>query len=157
MENVNYFAILREFNQEILKPINAKCLIVGSMALHALGVTEAEPKDIDIEVEIASYNDRNIFKALALASGNDFFKKAATDVESYMENVTWENKPYIFKWKEVVFNVWVVKEFSHEYIHWERDMYMAKPMSVIKKKMAYKREKDRAFMKDLIGKLIKLI
>ncbi len=150
-------SVLNRFVGEILNPIEADFMIVGSTALYILGITENTPKDIDLEVKLKSNDDRNIFKALALQSGNEFFKKAATDVEYGMDNVTWVNKPYIFNWGGEVFNIWIVEDFSHKSIQLNTGYLVAEAMSVIKKKMAYKREKDRVFMKDLIAKLIELI
>ena len=72
-----------------------------------------------------------------------------SNAERLMDKVTWKHKPYIFKWGNRLINVWVVTEFSHTYIQLQNGICYAQVMSVIRKKIAYQRNKDRAFLVNL--------
>lgn len=72
-----------------------------------------------------------------------------SNAERLMDKVTWKHKPYIFKWGDRLINVWVVTEFSHTYIQLQNGICYAQVMSVIRKKIAYQRNKDRAFLVNL--------
>lgn len=105
---------LEEFRKKVLEPYGVKFLIVGSLALHKLGMEVDEPHDIDMEVICTPEQEQNIFK-----------------------------------WGDRLINVWVVTEFSHTYIQLSNGICYAQVMSVIRKKIAYQRNKDRAFLVNL--------
>jgi hypothetical protein len=72
-------------------------------------------------------------------------------------SVTWTHKPYLFQWGDVIINVWVVSEFSHEYVMFDNGIKFAKVMSVIRKKIAYQRNKDRAFLINLAYRFLGMV
>ena len=74
-----------------------------------------------------------------------------------MDKVTWTHKPYLFQWGDVIINVWVVSEFSHEYVTLDSGIKFAKVMSVIRKKIAYQRNKDRAFLINLAYRFLGMV
>lgn len=83
-------------------------IVVGSIALRALGVPlNREVHDIDIEV-IASERQERIFKEFADASGNHLHEQKETALRGF------EHKPYMFLCNGTQVNVWVSRErFSH--------------------------------------------
>lgn len=70
---------------------------------------------------------------------------------------SWKHKPYLFQWGDVIINVWVVSEFSHEYVTLDSGIKFAKVMSVIRKKIAYQRNKDRAFLINLAYRFLGMV
>lgn len=152
--------VLNDFIKSVLNPNNLDFMVVGSLALNNIGF-EVSPHDIDIEV-VCDKKQEKIFKILS-ESQNKYFHDVyskKSDAESRMENVTWTHKPYIFKWKGVEINVWIVTEFSHKDYYYnkifDKMIKFASPISVLKKKMAYKRNKDFLFMNDLVKKLLSI-
>ena len=83
-------------------------IVVGSIALRALGVPlNREVHDIDIEV-IASERQEQIFKEFADASGNHLHEQKETSLRGF------EHKPYMFICNGTQINVWVSRgKFSH--------------------------------------------
>jgi hypothetical protein len=83
-------------------------IIVGSIALRALGIPlNREVHDIDIEV-IANECQERIFKEFADASGNHLHEQKETALREF------EHKPYMFICNGTQVNVWVSRErFSH--------------------------------------------
>lgn len=142
------------FVNKVLKPQKADYLIVGSLALYRLGM-DVIPHDIDIEVKC---QNEETFKLLAQSQSNDFYENQyLSEAELRMEKVTWKHKPYVFKWQDTTINVWVVTEFSHEdIIILENGVKVAGAMSVIRKKMAYQREKDKAFCVNFASRFLTL-
>lgn len=150
---------LDSFVKTIIVPNDMKCLLVGSLALNMLGMELGEPHDIDMEVILKNPEQESILKTLSEASGNDFYKKKCESyecAENRMENVTWEHKPYIFTWKGVEINVWVVSEFSHNFITLQNEINVATVMSVVRKKVAYNRKKDIRFCSKMAKKFLSL-
>lgn len=80
-----------------------------------------------------------------------------SNAERRMDKVTWKHKPYLFQWGDVIINVWVVSEFSHEYVTLDSGIKFAKVMSVIRKKIAYQRNKDRAFLINLAYRFLGMV
>jgi hypothetical protein len=80
-----------------------------------------------------------------------------SNAERRMDKVTWTHKPYLFQWGDVIINVWVVSEFSHEYVTLDSGIKFAKVMSVIRKKIAYQRNKDRAFLINLAYRFLGMV
>lgn len=138
------------FRKSVLEAHGMDFLIVGSLALHELGMETAEPHDIDMEVKCTPEQEQNIFKLLSDSQKNTMYQMKEkedylSNAERRMDKVTWTHKPYLFQWGDVIINVWVVSEFSHEYVTLDSGIKFAKVMSVIRKKIAYQRNKDRAF------------
>jgi hypothetical protein len=145
---------LEEFRKQVLEPYGMKFLIVGSLALYKLGMEVDEPHDIDMEVICTPEQEKNIFKLLSDSQANNMYlmkehEDYHSNAERLMDKVTWKHKPYIFKWGDRLINVWVVTEFSHTYIQLSNGICYAQVMSVIRKKIAYQRNKDRAFLVNL--------
>lgn len=145
---------LEEFRKQVLEPCGMKFLIVGSLTLHKLGMEVDEPHDIDMEVICTPEQEKNVFQLLSDSQKNNMYQMKVqenyhSNAERLMDKVTWKHKPYIFKWGDRLINVWVVSEFSHEYVTLDSGIKFAKVMSVIRKKIAYQRNKDRAFLINL--------
>lgn len=139
--------------RELAKENHFDFIVTGSLALETLGLElNRSPKDIDVEVVLdENYHDtaNNVFKALADSYGSDFYKQK----ENYPSN--WENKPYIFKYKNVVFNVWVSREFTHKTFVYKDYIKYAGVSSVIREKMRLRRIKDYKDLNGIITNLLK--
>lgn len=150
---------LDSFVKTIVTPNNMKCLLVGSLALNMLGMEFEESHDIDMEVVLENPEQEHIFQVFCEACGNDFYKEKCDNyecAEKRMENVTWTHKPYIFTWKGVEINIWVVSKFSHEFITLNDGINVATVMSVVRKKVAYNRKKDIRFCSKMAQKFLSL-
>lgn len=131
---------------------NMPFIVVGSLALKVHGMPlKREPEDIDIEV-MCTPEKEVIFRALADAAGNDFYKMK----EMYPQDEGIEHKPYIFPFEGVVVNVWVVREFTHSTFVYKDYIRYAGVYSILRKKMRYKRLKDYQDLTYLISKLSEL-
>lgn len=85
--------------------------------------------------------EQSIFKLLSDSQKNTMYQMKEqedylSNAERRMDKVTWKHKPYLFQWGDVIINVWVVSEFSHEYVTLDSGIKFAKVMSVIRKKIA---------------------
>lgn len=150
---------LKSFVKTVITPNNMECLLVGSFALNMLGMELGEPHDIDMEVILKNPEQEHIFQVFSEACGNEFYKEKCDNyecAEKRMENVTWVHKPYIFNWKGVEVNVWIVSEFSHSFITLKDGINVATVMSVIRKKVAYNRKKDIRFCGKMARKFLSL-
>lgn len=142
--------VLIKFLKSIQNPQNpVDVCIVGSMALCQLGLDNVVPHDIDIEMVCDDAMEAKL-KLLAESQGNHFH---SSNVDSYpfgaekrMKNVTWKHKPYVFKWDNVLINVWAVSAISHRYIQDSEGIKWAVISSVLNKKCAYRRRKDYEFI-----------
>lgn len=151
---------IKDLREKIFDKNSIEFLIVGSLALSELGMENGEPHDIDIEAKCTPEQEE-IFRMLSDSQKNSFYKE--NTVEAYprgaeyrMDKVTWKHKPYVFKWGDVLVNVWAVSEFSHDYLTLNNGLKIAKVMSVIKKKAAYQRNKDRAFLVNLAFRFLEI-
>ena len=93
---------LEEFRKQVLEPYGMKFLIVGSLALHKLGMEVDEPHDIDMEVICTPEQEKTIFKLLSDSQANNMYNMEEredyrSNAERLMDKVTWTHKPYIFK------------------------------------------------------------
>lgn len=127
-----------------------------------LGMETAEPHDIDMEVKCTPEQEQNIFKLLSDSQKQSMYQMKEkedylSNAERRMDKVTWTHKPYLFQWGDVIINVWVVSEFSHEYVTLDSGIKFAKVMSVIRKKIAYQRNKDRAFLINLAYRFLGMV
>lgn len=130
-------------------------MVVGSLALQESGFDIA-PKDIDIEA-ICTEKQEEILSILSSSCNNEYYKVDYKDeAERKMENVTWKHKPFIFQWHETIINVWAVDEFSHPYFLNEEGIKFAKPISVLKKKMAYGRTKDQRAFNNIVKQIVNI-
>lgn len=158
--------VLNNFIGNILAPEGIEPpLVVGSLALRMLlGTDTIKPKDIDIEVRCLPEQEK-VFKILSRASENDFYtlknafeygcETPRCSPENRMGKVTWTHKPYIFTYRGVVFNVWCVSEYSHEYLDFgDASFKISTVMSVMEKKVAYRRLKDHTLCTALSAKFM---
>lgn len=150
------------FRKSVLDAHGMDFLIVGLLALHELGMETAEPHDIDMEVKCTPEQEQSIFKLLSDSQKNTMYQMKEqedylSNAERRMDKVTWKHKPYLFQWGDVIINVWVVSEFSHEYVTLDSGIKFAKVMSVIRKKIAYQRNKDRAFLINLAYRFLGMV
>lgn len=130
-------------------------MVVGSLALQESGF-DVIPKDIDIEA-ICNEEKEKILSILSSSYGSEYYKVNYEDeAERKMENVNWKHKPFIFQWHETIINVWVVDKFSHPYLLNEEGIKFAKPISVLKKKMAYGRVKDYKTFNNIIQQIVNI-
>lgn len=152
---------LEEFRKQVLEPYGMKFLIVGSLALNKLGMEVDEPHDIDMEVICTPEQEKNVFQLLSDSQKNSMYQIKGqgdyhSNAERLMDKVTWKHNPYIFKWGDCLINVWVVTEFSHTYIQLSNGICYVQVMSVIRKKTAYQRDKDRAFLVNLAYRFLRM-
>lgn len=150
------------FRKSVLDAHGMDFLIVGSLALHELGMETGEPHDIDMEVKCTPEQEQSIFKLLSDSQKQSMYQMKEqedylSNAERRMDKVTLKHKPYLFQWGDVIINVWVVNEFSHEYVTLDSGIKFAKVMSVIRKKIAYQRNKDRAFLINLAYRFLGMV
>lgn len=145
--------VLEDIKKNLFDKNNISFLVVGSLALQESGF-DVIPHDIDIEA-ICTEEQEKILSILSASCGNNYYEDSYRDeAERKMENVTWKHKPFIFKWRETLINVWAVDRFSHPYFLNEEGIKIAKPVSVLKKKMAYGREKDHKTLNGIVKQII---
>ena len=91
------------FRKSVLDAHGMDFLIVGSLALHELGMETAEPHDIDMEVKCTPEQEQSIFKLLSDSQKNTMYQMQEkedyhSNAERRMDKVTWTHKPYLFQW-----------------------------------------------------------
>lgn len=118
---------LKKFEKEISKDF----IVGGSLALYQHGF-DCQPNDIDLELRT---DDPNIIKILKLLNstyqGHDDSCRYPT-IENHFR----------FCFNQIIFDVWVVKEFDYNRFLCQDDIRYADIISVLKKKIALKRQKD---------------
>lgn len=150
--------ILIDFKEKILDPNEMKCCLVGSFALYLHDIPVLDVHDVDIEVQCTEEQER-VFKAIADVQGNTFYKQLESEYPFIVsKECTWTHKPYIFEYKGIKFNVWTVREFSHKTgFCLGNGTIVAGVWSILRKKMLYKRAKDREFITGLTSRLLELL
>lgn len=147
--------VLKDIKEKLFDKNKIQFLVTGSFALKEIGF-DVNPHDIDIEA-ICNEEQENILSVLSASCGNDYYDETyKDDAEGRMENVTWKHKPFIFQWNGISINVWVVDKFSHPYFLNEEGIRFAKPMSILEKKIAYRRNKDYRTLNDIVQQLLKI-
>lgn len=140
------------FVQSVLNPRGIRMnqvAIVGSLALALHDVPVEDVHDIDLEV-FCTERQEEVFKILSDIYGNDFYKEKE---DSYI-GTEWVHKPYIFVWKDIKFNVWCVKEWSHKTgLVLGNGLVVAGVDSILQCKLRYKRRKDFEYIAFLIKRL----
>lgn len=133
-------AKLEDFNkklkvvQDFLDEHHQQYMLVGSGALLSCGIPL--PRfcgDVDLEV-IEDGDNGKLFKMLqdATTQGED---------DDYLKR-DGKGMPFMFTYKGVRVNIWLVKTFNHEQYVWKNNIKIATVYSVLKAKMSYKRVKD---------------
>lgn len=152
---------LTSFMNDVIYKNDMKALVVGSLALNLLGFVDSFPNDVDLEVKLSDSGQEQIFKLLSNQYGNNYYKtpeyKEDLDPSLSGIRVTWNHKPYIFEWRGVKYNVWIVDDFSHDYVTLSNGLNISKVMSVLKTKMSYGRDKDVLFISNIAKNLLSLI
>ena len=133
-------AKLEDFNkklkvvQDFLDEHHQRNMLVGSGALLNCGIPL--PRfcgDVDLEV-IEDNDNGKLFKMLQDATTQD-------DNEYKSLKRDGRGMPFIFTYKGVKVNIWLVKKFNHEQWVWKNNIKVATVYSVLKKKMELKRVK----------------
>lgn len=117
---------LKKFEKEIRRDF----IVGGSLALYQHGF-DCQPSDIDLELKT---DDPSTIKILNLLNST---YQGHNDSCCYP---TIENH-FRFCFHQVAFDVWVVKEFDYKRFLCRDDIRYADVMSVLKKKIALKRQK----------------
>ena len=134
-------AKLEDFNkklkvvQDFLDEHHQRYMLVGSGALLNCGIPlQRFCNDVDLEV-IEDNDNGKLFKML---------QDATTQVDDEYKSLKKDGKgmPFMFTYKGVKVNIWLVKKFNHEHWVWKNNIKVATVYSVLKKKMSYKRVKD---------------
>lgn len=134
-------AKLEDFNkklkvvQDFLDEHHQRYMLIGSGALLNCGIPlQRFCNDVDLEV-IEDNDNGKLFKML---------QDATTQVDDEYKSLKRDGKgmPFMFTYKGVKVNIWLVKDFNHEHWVWKNNMKVATVYSVLKKKMSYKRVKD---------------
>lgn len=149
-------AKLRDFNeklkviQDFLDDHQQKYMLVGSGALLICGIPL--PRfcgDVDLEV-IETEENVKMFKMLQDATTpfyNHEYKGKKRDGKEL---------PFMFTYKDIKVNVWLVKAFNHTQWVWKNNMKIATVYSVLKKKMSYKRVKDFQDLQHIVKTFMEL-
>lgn len=149
-------AKLRDFNEKLavirnfLDEQRMNYMLVGSGALLTCGIPmERYCGDIDLEVIEADENVK-LFKMLqdATTKGEeDEYKSLKKDGRGM---------PFIFTYKGIKVNIWLVKTFSHKQWVWKNNIKVATVYSVLKKKMELKRVKDFQDLQHIVKTFMEL-
>ena len=112
-------------------------LVVGSIALRALGVPlKRACHDVDIEV-IANERQEQQFKEFAQASGTHLHEQQEQALRGFA------HKPYVFYYRGVQINIWVSREkFSHPRTVLINGVAFPTVDSLLRAKATYHRPKD---------------
>lgn len=149
-------AKLRDFNekleviQDFLDDHQRQYMLVGSGALLSCGIPL--PRfcgDVDLEV-IETEENAKMFKMLQDATTpfyNHEYKGKKRDGKEL---------PFMFTYKDIKVNVWLVKAFNHTQWVWKNNMKIATVYSVLKKKMELKRVKDFQDLQHIVKTFMEL-
>ena len=132
---LEYFNKKLKVVQDFLDEHHQRYMLVGSGALLNCGIPL--PRfcgDVDLEV-IEDNDNGKLFKMLQDATTQD-------DNEYKSLKRDGRDMPFIFTYKGVKVNIWLVKKFNHEQWVWKNNIKVATVYSVLKKKMELKRVKD---------------
>lgn len=121
-----------------------RMVVGGSMAMYVHGFC-VDPHDLDIEIEGISDDSLRVLKTMAginkdMKSGN---------LSEYVET----SPLYRIKIEDVDVDIWVVNKISYNRIVYYNNAEFGDVLSVVKKKMDMKREKDYKSLVDYINQL----
>lgn len=132
--------------KKFLDERNLPFMVVGSGALLKCGIPlRREVSDIDLEV-CCTEEQEKVFKDL----------QDATNPYNTDYRVLDSSKPYIFMYRNIKVNVWVVKEFTHDQWVMNNGIRYATIYSVLKKKMSYRRVKDYEDLNHIVKTLLEI-
>lgn len=146
---------LRDFNeklrviQDFLDKHKQQYMLVGSGALLICGIPL--PRfcgDVDLEVKETEENFK-LFQTL---------QDATTQVDEEYKSLKRDGKgmPFMFTYKGVKVNIWLVNKFNHEQWVWKNNIKVATVYSVMKKKMELKRIKDFQDLQHIVKTFMEL-
>lgn len=121
-----------------------RMVVGGSMAMYVHGFC-VEPHDLDIEIEGVSDDSLRVLGTMAMIN---------KDMKSGILSEYVETSPlYRIKIEDVDVDIWVVNKISYNRIVYYNNAEFGDVISVIKKKMDMKREKDYKSLVDYINQL----
>lgn len=121
-----------------------RMVVGGSMAMYVHGFC-VDPHDLDIEMEGISDDSLRVLKTMAIIN-----KDMKSDILSEYP----ETSPlYRIKIEDVDVDIWVVNKISYNRIVYYNNAEFGDVLSVVKKKMDMKREKDYKSLVDYINQL----
>lgn len=148
-------AKLKDFNEKLavvrnfLDEQRVIYMLVGSGALLTCGIPlERYCGDIDLEV-IETDENAKLFKTLQDATTQD-------DNEYKSLKRDGRGMPFMFTYKGIKVNIWLVKKFNHTQWVWKNNIKVATVYSVLKKKMELKRVKDYKDLNHIVKTFMEL-
>lgn len=124
--------------------LQCKRMVVGSMAMYVHGFC-VEPHDLDIEIEGISDDSLRALSTMARIN-----KDMKSDILSeYVETAPL----YRIRIEDVDVDIWVVNKIDYNRTVFYNNIEFGDVLSVIKKKMDMKREKDYKSLVDYINQL----
>lgn len=121
-----------------------RMVVGGSMAMYIHGFN-VEPHDLDVEIEGISDDSLRVLNTMAMIN---------KDMKSGILFEYLETSPlYRIKIEDVDVDIWVVNKISYNRIVYYNNAEFGDVISVIKKKMDMKREKDYKSLVDYINQL----
>lgn len=122
-----------------------RIVVGGSMAMYVHGFC-VEPHDLDVEIEGISDDSLRVLNTMAMIN---------KDMKSGILFEYLETSPlYRIKIEDVDVDIWIVNKISYNRIVYYNNAEFGDVISVIKKKMDMKREKDYKSLVDYIYQLI---
>lgn len=121
-----------------------RMVVGGSMAMYVHGFC-VEPHDLDIEIEGISDDSLRVLNTMAMIN---------KDMKSNILSEYVETRPlYRIKIEDIDVDIWVVNKISYNRIVYYNGIEFGDVLSVLKNKMAMKREKDYKSLVDYINQL----
>lgn len=121
-----------------------RMVVGGSMAMYVHGFC-VEPHDLDIEMEGISDDSLRVLNTMAMIN---------KDMKNGILSEYAETSPlYRIKIEDVDVDIWVVNKISYNRIVYYNNAEFGDVLSVVKKKMDMKREKDYKSLVDYINQL----
>lgn len=150
--NKDFILTKEEKDNKLFKVLNVlknslqckRMVVGGSMAMYVHGFC-VEPHDLDIEIEGISDDSLRVLNTMALIN---------KDMKSNILSEYVETSPlYRIKIEDVDVDIWVVNKIDYNRTVFYNNTEFGDVLSVIKKKMDMKREKDYKSLVDYINQL----
>lgn len=121
-----------------------RMVVGGSMAMYVHGFC-VDPHDLDIEIEGISDDSLRVLNTMAIINKD----MKSGNLSEYVET----SPLYRIKIEDVDVDIWVVNKISYNRIVYYNNAEFGDVLSVVKKKMDMKREKDYKSLVDYIDQL----
>lgn len=121
-----------------------RMVVGGSMAMYVHGFC-VDPHDLDIEIEGISDDSLRVLNTMAIINKD----MKSGNLSEYVET----SPLYRIKIEDVDVDIWVVNKISYNRIVYYNNAEFGDVLSVVKKKMDMKREKDYKSLVDYIYQL----